>query len=96
MSARSGIACPVKVIAFPQYQPNAATELLPMSRAEALVELTKNTFAFKDRARDSLDVLAEVAGSAECYRFPIGELSRAVDLVLRLLGTDSKLASSRT
>ena len=63
----------------PAYSPNAETELIPIVPAEALVELTKNTFAFKERRARILEMLAEVARSAECYRFPIGELRDAVD-----------------
>lgn len=81
-----GRSCPVGVVAFPQYSPGAETELIPMARAEALIELTKNTFRFDARPREALDVLAEVVRSAECYRFTIGDLDSAVSIVMQLIG----------
>jgi hypothetical protein len=76
-----GGRCRVRVIAFPRYDKGAKTQLIPVGRAEALMELAKNTFRFCDRARSSLDTLAEVVRGAACYRLPIGDLETAVRLL---------------
>jgi hypothetical protein len=83
---RIGRSCPVGVIAFPQYVPDARTELIPIKRSEALVELATNVFGFRARAREALDVLAEVVRGAECYRFTVGDLDAAVGLITRVAG----------
>jgi hypothetical protein len=83
---RIGRSCPIGMIAFPQYTPGAETELIPMARAEALVELAKNTFRFDARPREALDVLADVVRAAECYRFTVGDLASAVELVTSAVG----------
>ena len=78
--------CPVVAVVFPRYQAGADTALVPVGRGEALVELAKNTFRFKERGAPELDLLAELARSVECYRLTMGELDGAVDLVAGLLG----------
>jgi hypothetical protein len=81
-----GGPAPIAVVAFPHYAPGAETELVPMKRSEALVELAKNTFGFAAAPKRALDVLADVARAAECYQFPIGDLDAAVDAVERVAG----------
>ena len=78
--------CPVVVVVFPRYEAGANTVLEPLGRAEALVELARNTFRFKERGAPELELLAEVARGAECYRLTMGGLAPAVDLVAGLLG----------
>ena len=78
--------CPVVAVVFPRYEAGADTALSPVGRGEALVELAKNTFRFKERGAPELDLLAELARSVECYRLTMGELDGAVDLVAGLLG----------
>ena len=70
----------------PRYEAGADTALVPVGRGEALVELAKNTFRFKERGAPELDLLADLARSVDCYRLTMGELDGAVDLVAGLLG----------
>jgi hypothetical protein len=90
-----GRSCPIGTIAFPSYTKGAETALEPLSRAEALVELAKNTFRFKDQARTALDQLARIVRDAVCYRLTIGDLNMAVDLAwtLTTTTTDGRRAS---
>ena len=78
--------CPVVAVVFPRYEAGADTLLEPVGRAEALVELARNTFRFKERGASELDLLAQLARGAECYRLTMGGLAAAVDLVAGLLG----------
>ena len=78
--------CPVVAVVFPRYEAGADTALVPVGRGEALVELAKNTFHFKERGAPELDLLAALARGVECYRLTMGDLDRAVVLVAGLLG----------
>ena len=78
--------CPVVAVVFPRYEAGADTALAPVGRGEALVELAKNTFHFKERGAPELDLLAELVRGVDCYRLTMGELDGAVDLVAGLVG----------
>lgn len=76
----------VRELVFPRYEPSAATELVAMTRGEALVELARNTFRFRAHGRRALGTLARVVESAECHRLRVGDLDEAVALVDGLVG----------
>lgn len=70
-----------RLVVLPRYVAGSATELTPVTRAEALVEVLGQVFVpDRDRARD-LRVLAEVLRSCECYRLVSGDLDGAVAAV---------------
>lgn len=73
--------CRAQLVVFPKYVDGATTELVPVHRAEALVELAKNTFAFNRKSRSALEALAGVVRGVQCYRLTVGELDAAVALV---------------
>jgi hypothetical protein len=89
-----GQPCPARFIVYPRYDATARTALEQLDRGEALVELTTNTFKFKDNARESLDVLAETIRGAECYRLTVGELHDAVSAIQSLVGTSATRRAS--
>lgn len=76
-----GGRCRARYVIFPKYTPDAPTRLEPVTRAEALVELAKNTFRFREQPRRGLDVLSEVIRNVECFRLAVGSLDDAVDEV---------------
>lgn len=78
--------CRAGFVVFPKYDQRARTSLVTMTRGEALVELAKNTFGFRDRGRDALDVLAVVARGAECFRLAVGDLDSACAAIEELFG----------
>ena len=82
-----GQSCPVDVIVFPKHVPGGETALEPLGRAEALIELAKNTYKFNVQERAALDVLAEVVRPAACYRLTNGNLDAAVTAVTSLIST---------
>ena len=80
-----GGPCGVRHVVFPRYASNATTRLTPLGRAEATIELARNTFRFNERPRRSLDTLAAAVPETECYRLDVGDLNRAVALVSELI-----------
>ena len=82
-----GAPCRVDMLVFPHFEPGTEAALEPLTRAEALVELAKNTFKFDEQGAVALDLLAEVVRPADCYRLTTGKLSRAIELVSGLVGS---------
>ena len=76
--------CDARWIVFPRYVGGEPTELRPIGRAEALVELAKNTFNFNQHSRDSLEQLEVVVRACDCYRLDVGALGDAVAVIERL------------
>ena len=82
-----GQPCAIALIVFPKYEAGAETSVEPLGRAEALVELAKNTYKFDVQGAPALDVLAEVVRPADCYRLTSSDLDAAVGVVADLLTT---------
>jgi hypothetical protein len=76
-----GGRCPAAAIVFPRYEAGARTTLEPLRRAEALIELTKNTFRFDALGRRALQTLGELVAGVECFRLSIGDLDAACTVV---------------
>ena len=77
----------VRYLVFPKYEASVRTELVAMTRGEALVELAKNTFRFREHGRRALSALAGVVEGSACYRLPVGDLGEAVALVEDLVAS---------
>jgi hypothetical protein len=73
--------CAARLVVFPKYVEGAATELIPMGRAEGLLELAKNTFSFNLNSRFALTELAVIVREVNCHRLTVGDLLTAVGLV---------------
>jgi hypothetical protein len=80
-----GGSCRIRYFVFPRYAKGTQTRLTPIRRAEATVELAKNTFKFNERPRRSLEALAAAVSDADAYRLDIGDLETAVALVNELI-----------
>lgn len=80
-----GSPCTLGFILFPKYEAGSETCLQPISKGEALVELSKNTFGFNQQSRRNLEHLASIVRQADCYRLPMGRLEQAVSLVASLI-----------
>lgn len=81
--------CDARYIVFPKYVEGADTVLSPVGRAEALVELAKNTFNFNEHSREYLDQLAVVVRACDCYRLTVGTLDDAVACITELVESGS-------
>lgn len=77
---------PVSVVAFPRFVAGADTMLEPITRAQALVELARETFRFHEDGRRNLRILGEVVGQVTCYRLVSGDLDEACALVRGAVG----------
>lgn len=81
--AVAGATAPSLVIA-PRYESGAATTLVTMRPAEAVVLLAENSFNLVGR-QDGLAILAGVVARSACYRLSVGDLGAACRLVLGLV-----------
>jgi hypothetical protein len=92
---RGGIAdeSTIRHIVFPRYVEGASTSLTPISRAEALVELSRNAFNLDAFGTSGLDALARVVRGADVHRLVVGDLSGAVDAISTLDGMNAERGS---
>jgi hypothetical protein len=79
-----GRASQARFIVFPGYDPDVTTELIPLSRADALIELAKNTFRFDQEGRPTLEVLGAVVAECAVYRLPNRSLDEAIACISAL------------
>ncbi len=82
--------CPAGVLVFPQYVEGSTTELVPIGRAEALIELAKNTFSFNQQSRFALEQLAGIVRVVPSYRLTVGSLAAAVATIEQLVSSMSR------
>jgi hypothetical protein len=85
-----GTRCRARFIVFPKYEQDAKTELQPVTRAEGLVELAKNTFRFREHPRRGLDTLSRVVREVECFRLTVGDLDAACAVIDDLMTGESR------
>lgn len=84
LSVRSdavSLACPVRLIAFPEYAKDAAPGIEPMSRAQAVFEMVQASFNFTKFRNAGLEVLTAVAREARCVRIRSGALRQTCKLL---------------
>lgn len=74
-----------RVVLFPKYVPGAVTEVVPVSKAEAVHELARMTFRFELHPRRNLEVAARLVSDATVARLRIGTLEGAVRAVEELV-----------
>jgi hypothetical protein len=82
-----GRQVPARLLLFPRYDPGATSELLPMSRAEAFVEVTNNSFNFVNHGGEWMDPLRRLVMQCWCGRLNIGGIDGVPDLIRSLLHT---------
>jgi hypothetical protein len=83
---RVSSGCRARWLVFPKYDAGAETEVTPITRGEALVEWSKNTFRFNEQGREALTLLAGLVPEVECYRMTVGDLDDAIACVTELVG----------
>lgn len=85
---RAGAAsgpCDARFLVFPRYVEGATTRLKPLPRAEALVELAKNTFEFNQHSVEYLHDLEAVVRACASFRLTVGTLDDAVACIEELV-----------
>lgn len=81
-----GKVCPIGSVFFCRYEPGAAPRVTRVSRADAVLRLTRVTFNFRKYRVRGVEMLADVVRNAECYELTSGELSKTCDLVTSVVG----------
>jgi hypothetical protein len=76
-----GASCEVRFVVAPRYRKGAATELAPMTPAEAVVELALNSMNLQLYRGRAFPLLADIAQGAQSYRLTSGDLGDAVRAV---------------
>lgn len=79
-----------RLVVLPRYVAGQATELRPLSRADALIAVAGCAFTFDDDPAGTLAALGAVLRSCDCYELRSGSLDEAVRTVVDLL--DRRLA----
>jgi hypothetical protein len=80
----------VAFVVFPSYTPGRTTELVPLARSEALMEMVRGTFNMQRVGGMGIETLGRVVRSAECYRLHVGALEPAVGLIRGLFARDEQ------
>ncbi len=81
-------ACPIRHIIFCDYQPGRSPSMEPISRADAVLRLNRQSFNFlKFRAR-GIAILSDVARGAHCYQLASGAIDETCDLVARAVARE--------
>jgi ribosomal protein L10 len=77
----------IRLIVFPRFQMGARTEVRPVSRAEALIGLARNSFNFGAFGGSGLRVLADVVQGASAFALTMDDLVEATGVVEDLLSS---------
>jgi hypothetical protein len=80
-----GDPCRVRYVISPTYARGSSTRLEPVSRAETLFNLSRNSLNLDEFGRDGLAVLADVVRGATCFRMQVGDLDSSVNAVRTLV-----------
>lgn len=80
-------ATPPAFVIAPRYERDATTALLPMTRAEAVMEMGQNSFNLQRHGRRGVEALATVARRSTCHRLVVGDLDVACALLRDVLST---------
>jgi len=73
--------CRVGRVIFPEYRPDRKLQLEPISRAQAIFELTHVAFNFTKFRTKGIELLANVVRDAKCYRLWSNDLNATGDLL---------------
>jgi hypothetical protein len=90
-----GGPCIVRYVITPTYTPGSQVRLVPVSRAQTLVDLSRNAFNLHLFGRVGVAVLADVVRGAECFHMQVGDLESAVDAVKTLVAAEHRIAAGR-
>jgi hypothetical protein len=77
-----GRACPVGLVVAPRFEPEVATTLEPVGRAEAVMILAENAFHLDRFGGAGIELLGRVVENARCYRLRFADLDEAVGAIL--------------
>jgi hypothetical protein len=81
---------PVRYVLFLRHEPERQTELFPISKGEAAVELGRNALSLSRYRGRALPLLSDLVQSASTYRLLSGDLKDAVETVFDLTGSSAQ------
>ncbi len=67
-------------VIFPRWQADAPARLVPRSRPETVLAISRQAFNFGITGREGFDALAGTVAASDCYDFSYGHLDDAVDV----------------
>lgn len=79
--AAVGEACPLNHIIFVRYQPNTSPSIRRITRADAVLRMTRESFNFMKFRSTGIDLLAKVVRQADCFELTAGGINETCDLV---------------
>ncbi|MBP6711552.1 MAG: hypothetical protein KA150_09910, partial [Propionivibrio sp.] len=65
-------------VIFPKYLKETPATLTPLSKADSMLELGRNSFNYSLLGRNGFDVLAKLVMKSECYQFVYSNFDEAV------------------
>ena len=71
-------------IVMPRYQAGALSELKPLSRGRAFMQLADSAFNYNVHGRQGFELLAYAVERSECYEFVYGDLESATAMLTEL------------
>ena len=74
-----------KLIVFPQYHRNSATQIKPRSKARAFMEIAEQSFNFNIHGKTGFDILNATISNCDCYDFRYSNLDEAIELFDQLI-----------
>ncbi len=73
--------CPVRMVVLPEFSPEGVPTIEPISRAQAVFEMTRCCFNFLKFRTRAVKLLADVVRQARCYRMRTSDLTKSCELV---------------
>jgi len=91
-----GVSVTPGLIIAPRYVAGGPTQLEPMTRSEALIELMRNTIDLSRHGRDGFEALAAAVRESACYRLTVGDLDDACSTIAGLVQRQAGLVVEGT
>lgn len=80
-------------IIFPKYVVDAAPQLTPVSKAQTLVELARNSFNYALHGKSGFQTLSKLLEQCDCFTFEYSQLDDAVEAFDHLVSPSQALCS---
>jgi HprK-related kinase A len=82
-----GSPAPVRAVIFPEYHAAKQPSLVPMSRAEATMQLAELAFNAHRLGGQSVEMISQLVRGARCYRLRSGDIQATCDLLSTAIGS---------
>lgn len=80
-----GRSAPARLLIFPSFRSGASSAIMPISRAEAMVEVAACSFNFVQHGGAWMPLLQRLVAGCWCGRLTIGDVDAATELVMQLV-----------